>query len=102
MNMSQADIQRIATEAAHAAATRVLLDRVAHDKTAVQETVKETLIILGIGGDPLEVQKDMQHLRAWRQSVEGVQQKTIYAMVGIVASGIIAAFWVGFKEFVSK
>lgn len=102
MSMSQAEVTKIATEAAHAAATRVLLDRTEHDKRAVQETVKETLIILGIGGDPLEVQKDMQHLRAWRTSVEGVQQKTIFALVGIVASGIIAAFWVGFKEFIAK
>src|SRR5690606_5933127 len=37
----------------------------------VSETVTETLMRLGIEADePLDVQRDMQHLRAWRTSTE--------------------------------
>lgn len=67
----------------------------------VQETISEIFIRLGIpSGDPIEVQKDMQHLRQWRKGMESVQSKGILTMVGIAISGTIAAIWLGFKEMI--
>lgn len=49
--------------------------------------------------DPIEVQKDFQHLREWRETTESVKAKGLLAVVGVVASGLCAALWLGLKEF---
>lgn len=110
------DIREIAREAGAAAAKEVAaslaretakeaIENLALKKEEVekivQETVSEIFIRLGIpSGDPIEVQKDMQHLRQWRKSMESVQSKGILTIVGIAISGTVAAIWLGFKEMV--
>jgi hypothetical protein len=84
---------------------RELVAKEAKDQlhAAVQESVRQTLIQLGIASnDPIEMQKDMQHLRAWRQSMESVRSKSILTAVGILMTGTLAALWVGFKEIIGK
>lgn len=69
----------------------------------VVESVKQTLIQLGISShDPLEMQKDMQHLREWRKSMENVKKKGFMAAITIAVSGMCAMLWIGFKELVAK
>ena len=77
--MTEEEISKIARESARAA-------------------VKETLISLGVNADdPIEYQKDMLHLRSWRQSVETVKRQSIITAVGIVIAGVIGAVWVFVK-----
>jgi len=77
--------------------TRLELERI------VAESVRQTLIQLGISTlDPLEMQKDMQHLREWRKSMENVKSKAMITTLTIFLSGVLAALWLGFKAFVTK
>lgn len=64
----------------------------------VAESVNQTLTQLGIdAGDPLEFQRDMQHLRAWRESVSTVKRQSLLVAVGIVMTGIIGLIWTAVK-----
>ena len=64
----------------------------------VAETVDQTLTRLGVDTqDPLEFQKDMQHLRAWRESVATVKKQGLVTAVGIIVAGILGLMWLGLK-----
>lgn len=77
--------------------TRLELERI------VAESVRQTLIQLGISTlDPLEMQKDMQHLREWRKSMENVKSKAVITTLTVLLSGLLAAIWLGFKAVINK
>jgi hypothetical protein len=60
----------------------------------VSETVDATLLKLGIDAtDPLEFQADMQHLRAWRQSVNTVKRQSLMTAIGILTTGILGLIY---------
>lgn len=64
----------------------------------VDETVNQTLTKLGVDIDnPLEYQKDMQHLRAWRESISTVKRQTLISAVGVITVGILGLIWVSLK-----
>ncbi|MFC5385211.1 hypothetical protein ACFPLB_04425 [Aquamicrobium segne] len=64
----------------------------------VADAVKETLTSIGIPADsPIEVQKDMAHLRAWRESVSTVKRQGLITAVGILTAGVIGAIWMAVK-----
>lgn len=64
----------------------------------VAQAVDETLTRLGIdAGEPIEVQKDMQLLRAWRESIATVKRQGIITAIGILTAGIIGAIWLAIK-----
>ena len=72
-------------------------------KRIVAESVRETLIELGIAhDDPLEMQKDFQHLREWRLATAMIRRKGILAVLGLVIAGAAAAMWLGFKEMIQN
>lgn len=63
-------------------------------KKLVAETVAETLLKLGIDtDDPLELQKDMQHLRAWRESMATVRRQSLITAIGILTAGVLGLIW---------
>jgi hypothetical protein len=67
-------------------------------KKIVAEAVAETLLQLGIdASDPVEMQKDMAHLRSWRESVATVKQQSLVTAVGIVVAGILGLLYLAFK-----
>ncbi|TGU44615.1 hypothetical protein EN788_22120 [Mesorhizobium sp. M2D.F.Ca.ET.145.01.1.1] len=67
-------------------------------KKIVAEAVAETLLKLGIdASDPVELQKDMAHLRAWRESVQTVKQQGLVTAVGILVAGALGLLWLAFK-----
>jgi hypothetical protein len=67
-------------------------------KKIVAEAVAETLLTLGIDTtDPVELQKDMAHLRAWRESVQTVKQQGLVTAVGILVAGALGLLWLAFK-----
>ncbi len=48
--------------------------------------------------EPLESQKDLQFVREWRVSAEGVRKKALTTMAAIFVTGIIGALWLGIKS----
>jgi len=72
-------------------------------KKIVSDTVRETLIELGIAhDDPIEMQKDFQHLREWRLATATIRRKGILTILGILIAGAAAALWVGFKSMINQ
>ncbi|TGP25904.1 hypothetical protein EN828_10515 [Mesorhizobium sp. M2D.F.Ca.ET.185.01.1.1] len=64
----------------------------------VSETVDQTLTRLGVDTEnPIEFQRDLQHLRAWRESVATVKKQSLITAVGIVIAGALGLLWLGFK-----
>lgn len=65
----------------------------------VAKAVKETLTSMGFQADnPIEAQKDMQFLRAWRSSAESVKRQSITTTIAIVTAGFLGLIWVTFKD----
>ena len=63
-------------------------------KKIVSVTVSETLLKMGVNtDDPIEAQKDFQHLRSWRQSTEAVKRQSMLAAIGVVTAGMLALVW---------
>lgn len=78
-------------------------DEVREIERIVSESVRQTLIQLGIAAaDPMEMQKDMQHLREWRKSMESIKSKTLITVLTVFLSGVLAALWIGFKSVLGK
>ncbi len=72
-------------------------------KRIVAESVRETLIELGIAhDDPLEMQRDFQHLREWRLATAMIRRKGILAVLGLVIAGAAAALWLGLKQMIQN
>ncbi len=64
----------------------------------VREGVTEALTTLGVdAGDPLEMQKDFQHLRSWRLATAKIRGKAVLTVVTVVVTGACAALWLGIK-----
>ncbi len=62
----------------------------------VKQTVDETFLRMGLAADdPIEAQRDFQHLRSWRKNTESLGMKAIVAAMGILISGGLAALWIG-------
>jgi hypothetical protein len=67
-------------------------------KRIVAETVEQTLLTLGVDtDDPIELQKDLAHLRAWRESMETVRKQSLITAIGIVLAGGAGLLWLGLK-----
>jgi hypothetical protein len=67
-------------------------------RKVVAETVAETLLKLGIdASDPIELQRDMQHLRQWRESIATVKKQGIITAVGIIIAGVLGLIWISVK-----
>lgn len=68
----------------------------------IEESVKQTLKTLGMATDDvMESQKDFQQLRIWRETAEEMKRKSLLALIGIAASGLAGAVWVGIKEMLT-
>jgi hypothetical protein len=66
---------------------------------SVKQAVEETFIRLGVSvSDPIEMQKDFQHLRDWRLTTASVKTKAMLAATGLLASGLVAAAWMGIQR----
>lgn len=64
----------------------------------IEKSVKRAFVSMGIDVDnPVEVQRDMQHLRDWRMLTDAIRTKGIMTIVGIIVAGACAALWVGVK-----
>ena len=64
----------------------------------VAETVDQTLTRLGVDTEnPIELQRDLQHLRDWRLAAAAVKKQGLVTAVGIIVAGILGLMWLGLK-----
>lgn len=94
---AKASVEAAAEKAATRAAQEASLTR---DQTRdlIAESVRQTLIQLGVESEnPLEMQKDFQHLRNWRRSGEEIKRKGLLVAVGTFVSGLAALIWLGIR-----
>ena len=67
-------------------------------KRIIKETVKETLVGLGIDAcDPMEMQQDLHFLRNLRGTFEKIGKKALMTVVGVLVVAALGALWVGMK-----
>lgn len=67
-------------------------------KRVVAETVTQTLLTLGVDtNDPVELQKDLAHLRAWRESMETVRRQSLITAIGVITAGVLGLIWLAIK-----
>jgi len=72
-------------------------------RSIIKESVQEALVTIGIqADDPIEMQKDFQHLREWRMTTDSVKRKSVGTIVGILVAGGCAALWMGFKDSIKS
>jgi len=70
-------------------------------KGLMEEAVNNALTKMGIDvSDPIEMQRDFQHLRDWRVTVKSAQSKGFLTIMGLLTAGLVAAVWIGFKAMV--
>lgn len=67
-------------------------------KQGAREALKEFLLTLGVDADDhdqiISMQKDMAHLRGWREAVEIVKKKGLSAAVWFIVTGALGgAVW---------
>ena len=69
-------------------------------RTAAREAVHELMISLGADvSNPaakIEMQKDFQSLREWRQSMLAVRRHSLLTAVGIVVVGVLGILYMHF------
>jgi hypothetical protein len=71
-------------------------------KSLMQDAVSEAFVRMGMdASDPLEMQRDFQHLRDWRLAVAATKSKGFLTIIGLLTAGVFAALWVGFKAAIS-
>lgn len=70
-------------------------------RKVVRDTVHETLTAMGVDvSNPLEMQRDLQHLREVRVAKAVLKRHTLKVAIGVVVTATLAALWVGFKDFI--
>jgi hypothetical protein len=67
---------------------------------SVTAIVREVLLQIGMGLDsPLDMQKDMAWVRAWRLTITRGAFAAIAAGAGLVATGLLWALWAGIRQY---
>ena len=91
----EARIEEAATHAAQKSSlSREEINRV------VAEAVRQTLLQMGVDSEnPIEMQRDFQHLRQWRRAGEDIKKKGIVITVSIFVTGVFALLLIGVKEW---
>lgn len=60
--------------------------------------VDRAFVRLGIdASDPLEMQRDFQHLRDWRMASSSAKRYGIMAILGVLITGTLGALWLGIR-----
>jgi hypothetical protein len=74
----------------------------AEARELVSEGVKQALTEVGLGGDPLEMQRDMAHLRKWRTSIDAAQSTSFKVIATTLVSGFLGLIWLGVNTFLGR
>lgn len=66
---------------------------------AAQIALQNFFVTLGVDTtDPLEMQKDFAHLRAWRESIDLVKKKGIVTTVTVLVTGLLGIIYAFFMH----
>lgn len=69
----------------------------------VSSTVKDTLLSLGIdNGSPIEMQKDFQHLREWREATDSAKKRGLFVVISILVTSMLGAIVMGIKSYLGN
>lgn len=75
---------------------------VVHIQDVVRTAVHETLITMGMdASNPLRLQADMAFVRELRVTSEKIKSRGLFALVGLVITGVCGAVWLGIKTSLS-
>lgn len=98
MNIPQTQIEQIASEAAHKAVHQTLLS-LGIDADNPLHAQRDFVVLREIGALVMdaEFRKDMEHVRAWRLSVNEVKSKGVITLVGLIVTGVVGLVVAGFK-----
>jgi hypothetical protein len=71
-------------------------------RTAAREAVREMMIAMGVDtsnpASMIEMQKDFQSLRNWRESMQTVKRQGIISAVGVVVVGLLGMIYMHFMQ----
>lgn len=68
-------------------------------RTLMTEAIKEAFKSLGVDANsPLEVQKDMAHLRRWRMAVDSASGTSFKVMITTLIAGLMGVLWLGLQN----
>ncbi len=66
----------------------------------IAEAVRQTLLQMGADpSDPIEMQRDFQHLRQWRTAGENLKRQGTMTLLGIFITGTMALLLVGVRDY---
>lgn len=65
---------------------------------AAEKAVTQVFLKLGVDvSEPIEMQKDFNHLRSWRKSSEAIHAKIVLTAIGVFVVGLIGAAWLALR-----
>lgn len=71
-------------------------------RTAAREAVREMMIAMGVDtsnpASMIEMQKDFQSLRNWRESMQTVKRQGIISAVGVIVVGLLGMIYMHFMQ----
>jgi hypothetical protein len=71
-------------------------------RTAAREAVREMMIAMGVDtSNPaaiIEMQKDFQSLRDWRQSMQAVRRHGLMTAIGVLTVGTLGMIYMHFMQ----
>lgn len=101
--MNPEEVEAVARQAARAAVREIMADQAEQSKDLVSDSVRATLTQLGIDHkDPLEMQKDFQHLRTWRKAGEDLRSKSLITLVGLFLAALGTITVLGFRAWMKQ
>jgi SpoVK/Ycf46/Vps4 family AAA+-type ATPase len=69
-------------------------------RAAAREAIREMLITMGVDTSNhaamIEMQRDFQSLRSWRQSVQTIQRHSFVTAVGVIIVGLLGMIYMHF------
>jgi hypothetical protein len=72
-------------------------------KALISEGVQDAFTKMGVDvSNPIEMQKDMRHLRDWRVASDNVKKRGLLTFVTIIVVAAVGAVWVGIKDAIHE
>lgn len=97
--MNEAEIRRVVQEVLIAERQHLA----ANQDEVVLKTIATMLTSFGLEEDERkEIRADFLYIRRWRKASEQAGRAGVVAIVGVVMSGVLGAFWLGFKALLGK
>jgi len=71
-------------------------------RTVAREVVHEMMLTMGVDASKpsamIEMQKDFQSLREWRNSMDAIRRHGLLTAVGVIVLGILGLIWMSFGK----